>query len=84
MGLAGSAAIAAQSPPGSHAALTATPRCFKLRLKGVALSYQLRADAEKLFAVAMFAVGDAALRTKLEDYRARQTEMARAMTADLK
>ncbi len=37
-----------------------------------------------LFAVAMFAVGDVALRTKLEAYRARQTEVARAMTADLK
>ena len=37
-----------------------------------------------LFAVAMFAVDDAALRTKLEAYRARQTEVARAMTADLK
>lgn len=37
-----------------------------------------------LFAVAMFAVNDAALRTKLEAYRARQTEIARAMTADLK
>ena len=37
-----------------------------------------------LFAVAMFAVDDAALRTQLEAYRARQTEMARAMTADLK
>ena len=37
-----------------------------------------------LFAVAMFAVDDAALRQKLEAYRARQTEVARAMTADLK
>lgn len=37
-----------------------------------------------LFAVAMFAVADTALRTKLEAYRARQTEVARAMTADLK
>ena len=37
-----------------------------------------------LFAVAMFAVDDAALRTKLEAYRARQTELARAMTSDLK
>ncbi len=37
-----------------------------------------------LFAVAMFAVADTALRTKLEAYRARQTELARAMTADLK
>ena len=37
-----------------------------------------------LFAVAMFAVDDAALRTKLEAYRARQTEVARAMTSDLK
>ena len=37
-----------------------------------------------LFAVAMFAVDDAALRLKLEAYRARQTEVARAMTADLK
>jgi 5-(carboxyamino)imidazole ribonucleotide mutase len=37
-----------------------------------------------LFTVAMFAVGDPALRTKLDTYRARQTELARAMTADLK
>jgi 5-(carboxyamino)imidazole ribonucleotide mutase len=37
-----------------------------------------------LFAVAMLAVADTALRTKLEAYRARQTEVARAMTADLK
>ncbi|OYT98072.1 MAG: 5-(carboxyamino)imidazole ribonucleotide mutase [Burkholderiales bacterium PBB1] len=37
-----------------------------------------------LFAVAMFAVNDVALRAKLEAYRARQTEVARAMTADLK
>ncbi len=37
-----------------------------------------------LFAVAMFAVGDPALRVKLEAYRARQTEVARAMTSDLK
>jgi 5-(carboxyamino)imidazole ribonucleotide mutase len=37
-----------------------------------------------LFAVAMFAVGDQSLRAKLEDYRARQTEVARAMTSDLK
>jgi len=37
-----------------------------------------------LFAVAMLATGDAGLRTKLDAYRARQTEVARAMTADLK
>ncbi|MBY0468511.1 MAG: 5-(carboxyamino)imidazole ribonucleotide mutase [Burkholderiaceae bacterium] len=37
-----------------------------------------------LFTVAMFAVGDPVLRTKLDAYRARQTELARAMTADLK
>ena len=37
-----------------------------------------------LFAVAMIATGDAALRAKLDAYRARQTEAARAMTADLK
>ncbi len=37
-----------------------------------------------LFTVAMFAVSDPALRTKLDTYRARQTELARAMTADLK
>jgi 5-(carboxyamino)imidazole ribonucleotide mutase len=37
-----------------------------------------------LFAVAMLAVDDPALRAKLDDYRARQTEVARAMTADLK
>ena len=36
-----------------------------------------------LFAVAMLAQGDAALRTKLEAFRVRQTEAARAMTADL-
>ena len=37
-----------------------------------------------LFAVAMFAVDDATLRVKLEAYRARQTEVARAMTSELK
>jgi 5-(carboxyamino)imidazole ribonucleotide mutase len=37
-----------------------------------------------LFAVAMLAGEDAALRAKLEAWRARQTEAARAMTADLK
>jgi 5-(carboxyamino)imidazole ribonucleotide mutase len=36
-----------------------------------------------LFAVAMLAAEDAALRSKLEAYRARQTEMARAMTDEL-
>ena len=33
-----------------------------------------------LFALAMLAVGDSALRNKLEQFRARQTEAARAMT----
>jgi 5-(carboxyamino)imidazole ribonucleotide mutase len=37
-----------------------------------------------LFAVAMLANEDAALRVKLEAYRARQTEAARAMSAELK
>jgi 5-(carboxyamino)imidazole ribonucleotide mutase len=37
-----------------------------------------------LFAVAMLANNDPALRLRLEAYRARQTEAARAMTADLK
>ena len=37
-----------------------------------------------LFAVAMLASEDAALRARLEAYRARQTEAARAMTADLR
>ena len=37
-----------------------------------------------LFAVAMLANNDAALRAMLDAYRARQTEAARAMTADLK
>jgi len=37
-----------------------------------------------LFAIAMLANEDAALRAKLEAYRTRQTEAARAMTADLK
>jgi 5-(carboxyamino)imidazole ribonucleotide mutase len=37
-----------------------------------------------LFVVAMFANEDAALRTRLEAYRVRQTEAARAMSADLK
>ncbi len=36
-----------------------------------------------LFAVAMFAVADDALRLRLEAYRARQTDVARAMTAQL-
>ena len=37
-----------------------------------------------LFVVAMLATGDPALRTRLEAWRARQTEAARAMTAELK
>ncbi len=37
-----------------------------------------------LFAVAMLAVNDPALRQRLRDYRVRQTELARAMTQDLK
>ncbi len=37
-----------------------------------------------LFAVAMLANEDAALRERLHAFRARQTEAARAMTADLK
>jgi 5-(carboxyamino)imidazole ribonucleotide mutase len=36
-----------------------------------------------LFAVAMLANEDASLRGRLEAYRARQTELARAMSADL-
>lgn len=36
-----------------------------------------------LFAVAMLATADAALRARLEDFRARQTEAARAMSAEL-
>jgi len=36
-----------------------------------------------LFAVAMLASGDPAMRTKLDAFRARQTEVARAMTQDL-
>jgi 5-(carboxyamino)imidazole ribonucleotide mutase len=36
-----------------------------------------------LFAVAMLAADDADLRQRLHDYRARQTEAARAMTQDL-
>jgi 5-(carboxyamino)imidazole ribonucleotide mutase len=37
-----------------------------------------------LFAVAMLANEDGALRAKLEDFRRRQTEAARAMTGELK
>jgi 5-(carboxyamino)imidazole ribonucleotide mutase len=37
-----------------------------------------------LFAVAMLAGADAGLRARLEAYRARQTDAARAMTAELK
>ena len=37
-----------------------------------------------LFAVALLAAGDAALRARLEAFRARQTEAARAMSAELK
>lgn len=37
-----------------------------------------------LFAVAMLATGDEALRKKLDAFRARQTDAARAMTKDLK
>ena len=36
-----------------------------------------------LFAVAMLATSDAALRARLDAFRARQTEAARAMTKDL-
>ncbi|WP_425261944.1 5-(carboxyamino)imidazole ribonucleotide mutase [Rubrivivax sp. RP6-9] len=36
-----------------------------------------------LFAVAMLAVHDPALRARLQDWRSRQTEAARAMTRDL-
>ncbi len=36
-----------------------------------------------LFAVSMLAAGDAALAQRLDDFRARQTQAARAMTADL-
>ena len=36
-----------------------------------------------LFAVAMLANGDAALRARLDAFRARQTDVARAMTNDL-
>ena len=37
-----------------------------------------------LFAVAMLALGDAALAAKLDTFRARQTDAARAMSAELK
>ena len=37
-----------------------------------------------LFAVAMLANDDPGLRAKLEAFRARQTDAARAMSADLK
>ena len=37
-----------------------------------------------LFAIAMLATTDAGLRQKLQAYRARQTEIARAMSAELK
>lgn len=37
-----------------------------------------------LFAVAMLALADADLRNRLDEYRTRQTEIARAMTGDLK
>jgi 5-(carboxyamino)imidazole ribonucleotide mutase len=37
-----------------------------------------------LFAVAMLAVGDAALAAKLDAYRAKQTEAARVMSSQLK
>ena len=37
-----------------------------------------------LFAVAMLTLDDASLRAKLDDFRRRQTEAARAMTAELK
>lgn len=37
-----------------------------------------------LFAIAMLAIGDVALRDKLAAFRARQTELARAMSGDLK
>ena len=37
-----------------------------------------------LFAIAMLATGDAALRAKLDAFRVRQSDAARAMTVDLK
>ena len=37
-----------------------------------------------LFVVAMFSIEDAGLRARLDAYRTRQTEAARAMSADLK
>lgn len=37
-----------------------------------------------LFAVALLAFGDPALQQRLDDFRARQTDAARAMTQDLK
>jgi len=37
-----------------------------------------------LFAVAMLAVNDAVLKAKLDAYRAKQTDAARAMTQQLK
>jgi 5-(carboxyamino)imidazole ribonucleotide mutase len=37
-----------------------------------------------LFAVAMLAAGDAALRERLRSFRERQTEVARAMSQDLR
>ncbi len=37
-----------------------------------------------LFAVAMLATGDAALLQKLNDFRARQTAVAQAMSEDLR
>ncbi len=37
-----------------------------------------------LFAIAMLATGDATLRAKLDAFRVRQSDAARAMTADLK
>ena len=37
-----------------------------------------------LFAVAMLATTDAVLRQQLEAYRARQTELARSMSAELR
>jgi 5-(carboxyamino)imidazole ribonucleotide mutase len=36
-----------------------------------------------LFAVALLSQGDAALRDRLDAYRGRQTDAARAMSADL-
>ena len=56
----------------------------ELRLPVLQYVEQAGAANAALFAVAMLATGDDALRGRLDAFRARQTEAARAMTQELR